>query len=96
MGESRAKAWSWVPCLYFLEGLPNTVVMAVSVLFYTSLGMSATSAAALTSALYLPWAVKPFWSPLVDTVSTKRKWVLACALAFVPAFLALAFSPFVE
>lgn len=96
MGENRVGAWSWIPCLYFLEGLPNTVVMTVSVLFYTSLGMSATSVAALTSALYLPWVIKPFWSPLVDTVSTKRKWILACALAFALAFFALSLSPFSE
>ena len=96
MGENRVGAWSWIPCLYFLEGLPNTVVMTVSVLFYTSLGMSATSVAALTSALYLPWVIKPFWSPLVDTVSTKRKWILACALAFALAFFALSISPFSE
>ncbi len=96
MLANRKKAWGWLPSLYFLEGLPNTVVMTVSVLFYTSLGMGATAAAALTSALYLPWAIKPFWSPLVDGVSTKRKWVLMCSLAFVMAFLALAFAPFVK
>lgn len=96
MEKNRNKAWGWLPSLYFLEGLPNTVVMTVSVLFYTTLGMSATASAALTSALYLPWAIKPFWSPLVDTVSTKRKWILMCTLAFVLSFLALGFSPFVE
>lgn len=96
MVENRAKAWSWLPCLYFLEGLPNAVVMTVSVLFYTSLGMGATAAAALTSALYLPWAAKPFWSPIVDAVSTKRRWILTCLLAFALAFSALAFSPLAE
>ncbi|MBR4598330.1 MAG: MFS transporter [Opitutales bacterium] len=87
-------AWAWLPALYFLEGLPNTVVMSFSVLFYTSMGLGATATAALTSALYLPWVLKSLWSPIVDSVSTKRMWILGCAAAFALAFLSLAISPF--
>ena len=96
MAANNDKAWFWLPSLYFLEGLPNVVVMSFSVLFYTSMGLSAAATAALTSALYLPWMVKPLWSPIVDSVSTKRMWILGCAAAFVLAFLSLAISPFVS
>ena len=94
MAESKDKAWFWLPSLYFLEGLPNVVVMTFSVLFYTSMGLGATATAALTSALYLPWILKFLWSPIVDSVSTKRMWILICASSFVLAFLSLAMSPF--
>ncbi|MGD0274428.1 MAG: MFS transporter [Syntrophales bacterium] len=33
-----------------------------------------------TSWLYLPWVIKPFWSPVVDMLRTKRFWILAMEL----------------
>ncbi|MBQ5643583.1 MAG: MFS transporter, partial [Bacteroidaceae bacterium] len=30
-----------------------------------------------TSWLYLPWVIKPLWSPLVDSIRTKRWWIIA-------------------
>jgi len=29
-----------------------------------------------TSWLYLPWAIKMFWSPYIDIYATKRKWII--------------------
>ncbi len=40
------------------------------------MGVSNTVLAFWTSILYLPWVIKPLWSPFVDIVSTKRNWVL--------------------
>lgn len=73
-------AWSWVPSLYYAEGLPYVVVMTVSVIMYKRMGISNTDVALYTSWLYLPWVIKPLWSPLVDIISTKRNWVLAMQL----------------
>ncbi len=67
--------WSWVPTLYFAEGLPYVVVMTLAVVMYKGLGLSNTDIALYTSLLYLPWVIKPFWSPLVDLLGTRRKWV---------------------
>jgi len=67
--------WSWVPTLYFAEGLPYVVVMTLAVVMYKGLGLSNTDIALYTSLLYLPWVIKPFWSPVVDLLGTRRKWV---------------------
>jgi len=68
--------WSWVPSLYLAEGLPYVVVMTVSVIMYKRLDISNTEIALYTSWLYLPWVIKPFWSPVVDLLKTKRFWIL--------------------
>ncbi|MDZ7796119.1 MAG: hypothetical protein U5N56_03335 [Candidatus Marinimicrobia bacterium] len=67
---------SWVPSLYFIEGVPYTIVMVVSVVMYKMLGISNTDIALYTSLLYLPWVIKPLWSPVVDNLKTKRWWIL--------------------
>jgi len=68
--------WSWVPTLYFTEGLPYIIIMTVSVIMYKKLGVSNEDIALFTSWLYLPWVVKPLWSPFIDIFRTKRKWVI--------------------
>ena len=72
--------WSWIPTLYFASGLPYVVVMTVSVIMYKKLGISNTDIALYTSWLYLPWVIKPFWSPFVDILRTKRAWIIAMQL----------------
>jgi PAT family beta-lactamase induction signal transducer AmpG len=72
--------WAWVPSLYFAEGIPYVVVMTVSVIMYKRLGVSNTEIALYTSWLYLPWVIKPLWSPLVDVLKTKRTWIVAMQL----------------
>lgn len=69
--------YSWVPSLYFAEALPYMVVMALSTIMYTNMGLSNTELALYTSWLYLPWVIKPLWSPLVDSLRTKRWWIIA-------------------
>lgn len=73
--------WRWIPSLYFTQGIPYVVVMTLSVVMYKNLQVSNTDIALYTSWLYLPWVIKPFWSPLVDMFRTKRFWI--CTLQFV-------------
>jgi PAT family beta-lactamase induction signal transducer AmpG len=68
-------ALSWIPSLYLAEGLPYVVVMTVSVIMYKGLGISNTDIALFTSWLYLPWVIKPLWSPVVDLLGTRRRWI---------------------
>lgn len=68
--------WWWVPSLYFSQGIPYVIVMTMSVVMYKRLGISNTDIALYTSWLYLPWVIKPLWSPLVDITRTKRFWVV--------------------
>src|SRR5258706_2505120 len=79
--ETTAGAWRWIPSLYFAQGLPYVVAMTLSVVMYKTLGISNTDIALYTGWLYLPWVVKPFWSPVVEMFGTKRRWVLAMQLA---------------
>ncbi len=72
--------WAWVPTLYFAEGIPYVLVMSASVVFYKRMGVSNTDIAFYTSWLYLPWVIKPLWSPFVDLFKTKRSWILGAQL----------------
>ena len=84
--------WSWIPTLYFAEGLPYVVVMTLAVVMYKGLGLSNTDIALYTSLLYLPWVIKPFWSPLVDLLGTRRKWVWLMQLIIGAALAGVALS----
>jgi PAT family beta-lactamase induction signal transducer AmpG len=72
--------WMWIPSLYLAEGLPYVVVMTVSVIMYKGFGVSNTEIALYTSWLYLPWVIKPLWSPVVDLLGTRRRWIWAMQL----------------
>jgi MFS transporter, PAT family, beta-lactamase induction signal transducer AmpG len=67
--------WAWIPTLYVAEGMPNALVATVSVMFYNDLGVSNAATAFFTSLLYLPWVIKPLWSPAVDILKTRRQWI---------------------
>src|SRR2546425_13193709 len=77
---SRRGPWTWVPSLYLAEGLPYVVVMTVSVIMYKGFGLTNTDIALYTSWLYLPWVVKPLWSPVVDLLGTRRRWIWGAQL----------------
>lgn len=85
------RSWSWIPTLYFAEGLPYVAVMTIAVIMYKRLGLSNTEIALYTSWLYLPWTLKPLWSPFVDLVKTKRAWIVAMQGCIAAAFAGIAF-----
>ena len=85
-------AWSWVPSLYFAEGLPYVAVMTISLVLYKQLGLTNAEITFYTSWLYLPWVIKPLWSPFVDIVKTKRWWVITMQLLIGAAFGGVAFT----
>lgn len=75
------RPWIWVPTLYLAEGIPYVIAMTVSVVLYKNMGLSNAQIAFYTGWLYLPWVIKPLWSPFVDMIRTKRFWILAMQLA---------------
>ena len=89
--KSRS-AWFWVPSLYFSQGIPYVIVMTMSVVMYKRLGVSNTDIALYTSWLYLPWVLKPLWSPWVDITRTKRFWVVAMQFLVAGALALAAFA----
>lgn len=89
--KANRYAWAWVPTLYFAEGIPYAVVMFLSVVLYKRLGLSNTDVALYTSWLYLPWVIKPLWSPFVDLVGSKRRWIVAMQLLVGAGLAGVAF-----
>lgn len=85
-------AWWWIPSLYYAEGIPYVVVMTASVIMYKNLGISNVDIALYTSWLYLPWVIKPFWSPIVDMFKTKRWWIIIMQLIIGGAMAGVAFT----
>ncbi|MBN1541098.1 MFS transporter [candidate division KSB1 bacterium] len=82
----------WVPTLYMAEGVPYIIVNVVSVIMYKTLGVSNADIALYTGLLYLPWVIKPFWSPIVDLLGTNRFWILAMQLFMGAGFACIALT----
>ena len=59
---------------------------------FTNMGMSKGQMAWYTSLLYLPWVIKPLWSPFVDIIKTKRWWIMAMQVIMSAAFALVAFT----
>lgn len=92
MKKDTRSPWAWIPSLYFAEGLPYVIVMTVAVIMYKRLNISNTDIALYTSWLYLPWVIKPFWSPIVDIIKSKRWWIVAMQTLIGAALAGVAFT----
>ncbi len=68
------------------------IVMTVSVIMYKNLGISNTEIAFYTSWLYLPWVIKPLWSPIVEIFSTRRHWILITQVVLGAALACVALT----
>lgn len=90
MNEKKTP-WLWIPLLNFASGFPYAIIISVSVLMYKNLGISNEDIGVYTSLLYLPWVLKPLWSPFIDLHSTKRNWFLSMQLLISIAFLIVGF-----
>jgi len=84
--------WLWIPSLYFAEGLPYALAMSVSLVLYKNLSVSNTAAAFYTSWFYLPWVIKPLWSPVVDILKTRRLWIWVMQLLIGAALAGVALT----
>lgn len=88
--NTQRNPWRWIPTLYFAEGLPYVAVMTIAVIMYKRLGLSNKEIALYTSWLYLPWSIKPLWSPFVDLMKTKRIWITAMQGLIAAGFAGIA------
>jgi PAT family beta-lactamase induction signal transducer AmpG len=84
--------WRWIPTLYMAEGLPNVIVASVSIVLYKNLGVSNADIAFYTGWLYLPWVIKPLWSPVVDLLKTRRQWIWVMQLLLGAGLAGLALT----
>ena len=58
---------------------------------FKNMGMPNGQLALYTSMLYLPWVIKPLWSPFVDIIKSKRWWILTMQVIMSAAMLMLPF-----
>ena len=56
---------------------------------FKNMGMPNGMLALYTSLLYLPWVIKPLWSPFVDIIKSKRWWIVTMQILMTVAMLAL-------
>lgn len=89
---TKNSPWAWVPTLYFAEGVPYVAVMTISLILYKRMDMSNTDITLYTSWLYLPWVIKPLWSPFVDMMKSKRWWIVTMQLLVGAALAGVAFT----
>ena len=90
--STRRNPWAWIPSLYFAEGLPYIIVITLSVVMYKQLGLSNAEVAYYTGWFYLPWLIKPLWSPFVDLLKTKRWWIVTMQLLMGAGMAGIAFT----
>ena len=88
----RISPWAWGPTLYFAQGIPYFIVNNISVLMFAKMGVPNGEMALFTSLLYLPWTIKPFWSPFIDIIKTKRWWIISMQILMSIAFILLTLS----
>ncbi len=87
--KTSINPWLWVPTLYFAQGIPYFLVNNISVMMFTRMGVPNGEMALFTSLLYLPWAIKPLWSPFIDILKTKRWWIISMQVLMTAAFVLL-------
>lgn len=88
---TKVSPWFWIPTLYIAEGLPYFAVNTLTVLMYVNMGIGMAEMAFYTGWLYLPWVIKPFWSPFVDLFGTKRGWTIAMQYIIAGTMAAIGF-----
>lgn len=90
--KALSTSWAWVPSLYLAEGLPYVIVITVVGIMFKNMGISNTDVALYTSWLYLPWVIKPLWSPVVELFRTKRWWIVITQMIMGVGFACIAFT----
>jgi len=66
--------------------------MTISLIMYKRLGLSNADITLYTSWLYLPWVIKPLWSPFIDIIKTKRWWIVTMQLLIGASLGGVAFT----
>ncbi len=73
---NRARKLILLASLYLAQGLPFGFFTQTLPVILRERGLSLTAIGA-SSLLFLPWALKFLWAPLVDQTGTRRGWILS-------------------
>jgi MFS family permease len=93
MSLDRGRAYRLVllGSLYLAQGLPYGFFTQALPVLMREAGLSLKAISA-TSLLFLPWALKFLWAPLVDRTGTRRQWILPLQLTAAAGAGLLAFA----
>ena len=83
--------WSWVPSLYFAEGLPAALVTMVSLVMFSTLKIPAEKTLFWTGLFSLPWMLRPLWVPVIDRFGTPRRWTVILEMVMGGLFVCAGF-----
>lgn len=84
--NSRARAWLWVPPLYFAEGLPFVLISSVSLVMFSNFNVPVEKSLLWVNLFALPWTLRPLWVPLIDRIGTPRRWAVIMQLILAAVF----------
>lgn len=87
----RITPWSWIPTVYFAQGLQYAIVIQLFVVIFFTMGVPLGKALLWIGLLQLPWTIKPLWGPLVDKYWTKRRWTYVMQMLVGACFVGTAF-----
>jgi PAT family beta-lactamase induction signal transducer AmpG len=90
--KTSGNPWLFVPSLFFLEGIPYFIVSTVSVTMFKRLGISNAEIGLWTSLITWPWIIKMLWGPLVESTSTKRKWIVGTQILGIITMLCVSMT----
>jgi PAT family beta-lactamase induction signal transducer AmpG len=93
-GRQRKLRTIFIPTLYFIEGLPYTMVNMMSVVLLKNLNFDNSAIGLYTSLLYIPWTIKFLWAPIVDLFLSRRRWILISHVMLAIVTLVLGMSIF--
>lgn len=81
--------------LYISEGIPYGFTSVAMVTFMRQHGMGLDQIGMFTAALFLPWAFKWAWAPLIDLIRLdrwggRRAWIIGCTSMMLLTLLVMA------
>ena len=92
MTTSKETPWRWVPSIYFGTGTAQAAIATLALLLYKQLGLSNAEITLYTGLLFLPWLLRPLWSPFLGLIRTPRWWIVAMQLMLGVALGGVAFT----
>lgn len=93
MKNRKKSPWTWIPTLYFAEGLPFITATEVAIILFANFGISNSYNALYTSLFFLPSIlIKFLFGPLLDLAKTKRYWIILFQWLMTICFALIAFS----
>ena len=99
--ETRNGRFLTFSILYISEGIPYGFTSVAMVAFMRQQGVSLELIGAFVAALFLPWAFKWAWAPLIDLIKLhrlggRRAWIIFCTGMMILTLLLTAMVDFKE